>query len=95
MPPTLAVWIVNVFALYAVIGVLFGLFFVVRGVSRIDPVAADGTWGFRLLILPGSAALWPLLLVRWLRAGDGSGPPTETNAHRRAARAARTSGADS
>ena len=31
----------------------------------------SGTWGFRLLILPGAAALWPLLLLRWLRAKGG------------------------
>ena len=38
---------------------LFGLLFVTRGVGRVDPAAASGTWGFRVLILPGAAALWP------------------------------------
>ena len=69
---------------YAVVGSLFGLAFVVRGVDRIDPAAAGASWSFRLLILPGSAALWPVLAWRWLRSADG--PPAETNAHRRAAR---------
>ena len=58
---------------YLALGLLFGLAFVVRGVERVDPSAHGGTWGFRLLIVPGCAALWPLLLVRLLRAKDG--PP--------------------
>ena len=36
-----------------------------------------------LLIIPGTMALWPLLLRRWLRGVRS--PPEECNAHRRAA----------
>lgn len=68
---------------YLAIGVAFGLAFVIRGVAKVDPSAADSGWGFRLVILPGVAALWPLLLRRWLQS---SGPPTESTAHRRASR---------
>lgn len=69
---------------YLAAGLAFAVPFVVRGAGRIDPRARDGTIGFRLLILPGSAALWPLLALRWLR---GAPPPEERNAHRCAARA--------
>lgn len=55
-------------AAYAPIGVAWGFAFVWRGVERIDPAARGGGWGFRLLIWPGAAALWPLLASRWLRA---------------------------
>ena len=72
-----------VLAVYVVAGVAFAVPFVLRGVNRVDPVAGEGTWGFRLIIVPGVVALWPLLALRWLR---GSGPPEETNAHRIAAR---------
>ncbi len=51
-------------AIYAAIGVLFALWFVSRGHRRLD-AAAISFWG-RLMILPASAALWPLLLVRAL-----------------------------
>ena len=54
--------------LYAIIGGLFGLLFVWRGVERIDPAARGTPWAFRFLILPGAAALWPLLALRWRRA---------------------------
>ncbi|MEO0649773.1 MAG: hypothetical protein AAFZ65_03740 [Planctomycetota bacterium] len=80
---TLVEWSVLALAVYAAAGLVFGLCFVTRGVSRVDPTAADGSWGFRVLILPGAAALWPLLAQRWLR-GTGA-PPAERNAHRDAA----------
>jgi hypothetical protein len=55
-------------AVYLAIGVLFAIAFVTRLVSRIDPVAADGPIGFRLLIFPGAALLWPIVLAKVLRA---------------------------
>jgi len=70
--------------LYLALGLVFALAFVTAGVQRVDPAARGAPVGFRLLILPGAAALWPLLLTRWVRGG---GPPEERNAHRDAARA--------
>ncbi len=64
----LAEVIALVLVVYTGLGVLFAVPFVLRGAGLIDPVAKSGTWGFRLLIMPGSAALWPWLLTRWLRA---------------------------
>lgn len=57
-------------ALYAAAGLGVGLAFVSAGVSRILPGACTFTPGARLLILPGAAALWPYVLVRWLKARD-------------------------
>lgn len=76
--------VVGILGLHAACGLLFAVFFVVWGVGRIDPHAVDGSWGFRLLIVPASAVLWPWLLWRWL---GGVGPPQERNAHRLRARA--------
>ena len=53
--------------------------FVWKGVGKIDPAATEGTIGFRLLIIPGTIALWPILARRWLQK---QGPPQECNAHR-------------
>jgi regulator of protease activity HflC (stomatin/prohibitin superfamily) len=52
---------------YLGFGLLFALVFVWRGVACVDPSARSGTIGFRILILPGCAALWPWLLVRLVR----------------------------
>jgi hypothetical protein len=64
----MAVAILLTFALYAAIGALFGVLFVWRGVNRIDAAANGAPWPFRLLILPGVLALWPVLALRWHRA---------------------------
>jgi len=69
---------------YLSIGLLFALPFVMVGAARIDPQAAQATWGFRVIILPGTILLWPLLTRRWLSGTHE--PPEEINAHRRAAR---------
>ena len=54
-------------AAYLAFGAAFGIVFVAAGVHRLDKQAEGAGWGFRLLILPGVAALWPLLLSRWVR----------------------------
>lgn len=56
---------------YLAIGALFAPMFSGRGAGAIDPNARAATWGFRVLVLPGAAALWPLLMLRWLRAARG------------------------
>lgn len=66
-------------AVYAVVGVAFAVPFVLRGVNRIDPAAFGGSRGFRLIIIPGVVALWPILLRRLLVDTE---PPEERNAHR-------------
>ncbi|MFN0084834.1 MAG: hypothetical protein ACKVX9_05560 [Blastocatellia bacterium] len=76
-------WVVRLAATYAMLGALFGGVFVTVGVGRLDPAARGAGWGFRLLILPGVAALWPMMLFRWVRGQRV--PPTEKNPHRDAA----------
>lgn len=66
------VWTVELIQVYAMLGIVFGLAFVARGAGRIDPLARDETWGSRVLIFPGAAALWPLLLLRWIEAPRSS-----------------------
>jgi len=83
MIESLASVAVTLMAFYALVGLVFAVFFVWSGVGRIDPSAGEGSWGFRLLILPGCVALWPLMLRR-LRSHRP--PPEEHNAHRDLAR---------
>lgn len=87
MAHTVATIVVAALGTYAALGFVFALAFAWRGAGRVDPVAKEGTWGFRLLIIPGAMALWPLLLGRWL-GGDGQ-PPDERNPHREAAKKGR------
>ncbi|MDJ0841512.1 MAG: hypothetical protein QNK37_33705 [Acidobacteriota bacterium] len=71
-------------ALYLLAGFIFALFFVRTGVGRVDPLAKEGSRGFRILIFPGVAALWPLMLRR-LRQGTDEAP-REFNSHLQMAR---------
>ncbi len=54
-------------ALYLTVGLLFAIVFVFKGVQQIDSSAQGASFGFRLLILPGAAVLWPILLKKWLK----------------------------
>ena len=70
----------RVLGLYLSSGLVFAIPFVLVGVGRVDPHAAHGSWGFRVLIIPGTMFFWPLLARRWLRGI--AHPPGERNAHR-------------
>ena len=84
MSPALSLWLVRLAGLYLALGAVFAPLWAFRLVNRTDPVAAHGTPGFRLLILPGALLLWPFLAGRLVR-GTAT-PPLERTAHRVAAR---------
>ena len=46
--------------IYALIGLLFGLYFITRGL-RNEPIAGKGLV-LRLMLLPAALLLWPFLL---------------------------------
>ncbi|MCB0580045.1 MAG: hypothetical protein KDD10_12150 [Phaeodactylibacter sp.] len=57
---------VNLFLLYLLLGLLFAFAFAWKGAGAIDAKAAQASWFFKLLILPGAMALWPFLLSKWI-----------------------------
>ncbi len=65
---------------YVAAGFVFAAIFVSLGVQRLDSEARGSGVAFRLLIAPGAAAFWPMLLVRWIRGATE--PPVERNPHR-------------
>ncbi len=67
---------------YLAIGVLFAVWFVAFGITKLDDSAKGTSLGFRLLIFFGAIAFWILLAWRLLR---GEKRPIEQNAHRRKA----------
>ena len=80
MLETFAKAIVYALAVYASLGLVFAVPFVWLGVQRLDSEAQGSGIGFRLLILPGVAAFWPMFLYRWRRGM--AEPPVEKNPHR-------------
>jgi hypothetical protein len=55
-----------VLGLYALLGIVTADAFVSFGVTQVLPYSM--TIGARILVLPGAAALWPYVLVRWLKS---------------------------
>ena len=60
---------------YVLCGLAVGVPFVLRGVDRVDEAARGATVAFRLLILPGTVALWPLMAAKWIKAPQSGGHP--------------------
>ena len=58
----------RVVLLYLGCGLLFGSAFVSAGAAKVDGAARGTSVLFRLLILPGTVALWPVLTARWIEA---------------------------
>jgi len=65
---SLAHVILTVAAAYVAAGLPFAVAFVTVGVGRIDHAARGASLAFRLIIFPGTIALWPLLLAKWVRS---------------------------
>jgi len=65
MHPAVAV-LLDALAVYAAVGIVAALAFVAFGVTRVQ--AAPVSLGARILLLPGAAALWPYVLLRWIKA---------------------------
>lgn len=59
---------VYTFYAYLMIGLLFAAWFILKGVDIIDENMHGTSWNVRILLLPGSALLWPVLLSKWAKA---------------------------
>ena len=66
--------------LYVVVGSVVAIVILAFGLTRLDIETEQAGIGFRLIIFPGTVALWPLLLKRYLR-GRGE-PPVQKDPHR-------------
>ncbi|MBV8826347.1 MAG: hypothetical protein JO084_08060 [Bradyrhizobiaceae bacterium] len=61
--------ILNVLALYGLVGAGTAFAFVIFGISRVLPAGTPVSIGARILLWPGAALLWPYVLLRWVKAG--------------------------
>jgi hypothetical protein len=65
MHPAVA-FLLDVLTFYAACGAVAAIAFVTFGVTRVQP--APMSLGARILILPGTIALWPYVVARWIKA---------------------------
>ena len=54
-------------AVYLVMGFLFMITFIIKGVDRIDEGAHGSSIGFRVIIIPGVIVFWIVLLRKWMK----------------------------
>lgn len=57
---------------YFLIGLLFGLYFVLRGYRQLDPSAQTAGLIVRLMWLPAAIVLWPALLKKMISGGGNT-----------------------
>lgn len=60
----------SILGVYLAAGLVFAVWFAFAGVQRLDPVAEEAGPGFRLMVIPGAAALWPLLIRKLVSGGQ-------------------------
>ena len=54
-------------AMYSALGLVFSIYFLLRGAAHLDHAVAGSPLTARLLWLPGCVALWPFLLSKCLK----------------------------
>lgn len=53
---------------YLIIGFVLGIAIILRGLNSIDPTTVGSPISFKLIILPGVVALWPMLIKRMINS---------------------------
>ena len=62
---SIAAILIYAFYFYLLAGIVFALWFVFRGVRTMDAGMESASWKLRLLLIPGSMALWPYLWKKY------------------------------
>ena len=72
---------IYVLAAYSLVGLVFAIFFVSKGVGKIDSAALGTSLWFKVVIIPGTVIFWPFF--SYLLLSGKNSPLVETNSHRR------------
>ena len=60
-------------AVYLLVGVLFVIPFLMKGLNKVDQGAHGSTIGFKIIIIPGVIVFWPVLLSKWIKENGNHG----------------------
>jgi len=58
----------TILGIYFLLGLLFGLYFLFKGATKIDPIMADTKKKVRFLLFPGVVATWPFLIGKLFKS---------------------------
>lgn len=59
--------LLTLLALYLMAGVLFSIYFYVKGGTRLDQGMVGTPWHFKLIIFPGVVLFWSVLLIKLMK----------------------------
>jgi hypothetical protein len=59
--------ILIIVAAYLLLGVLFVIPFLMKGLNKVDEGVHGSTIGFKIIIIPGVIVFWPVLLRKWMK----------------------------
>ena len=59
----MVIW--TIFLVYLILGALFSVHFLIKGIDSLDDAAKGAGWKFKILILPGCVLLWPALMYKF------------------------------
>lgn len=62
-------WLPAVVVMWCTVGVLVAVPFLAFAAGRVVEGTAGSSLAFRLLMVPATALLWPVVLHRWITAG--------------------------
>ena len=68
--------------IYLLLGVLFVVPFLLKGLTKVDESAHGGTIGFKIIIIPGVIVFWPVLLTKWIKRNNHGDTKTQRNTGR-------------
>jgi hypothetical protein len=60
--------LLTLIGIYLILGLCFYVAFIAKGIARVDEAVEESPKVFFLLLLPGTVAFWPVLLIKWKRA---------------------------
>ena len=66
-------------AVYLLVGVLFVIPFLMKGLTKVDEGARASTISFKIIIIPGVIVFWPVLLKRWVKNLKHGGTKAQGN----------------
>ena len=58
---------VGLLGIYLLTGLVFSIVLLVKGLSTLDPNTKTTGIGFKILMMPGIIAFWPILWRKWKR----------------------------
>ena len=58
----------NIAGIYLLLGIIFAIAFLWKGITKVDAGAKNTRFFLKLLIFPGAVLFWVVLLRKWIKS---------------------------